>query len=241
MRYRVDISYLGRDFHGWQRQPNAITVQQCIEDAFLIIFKENVQIVGCGRTDTGVHAKKYTAHFDSKNNYNSESVAKLNSYLPFSISIGQIIPVEDSFHARFDAISRTYQYYISLKKNPFLKDSAWFINSILDIKIMNEATKLLLTTVDFTSFSKLHTDVKTNNCKVLQAEFQIHDDTLIFTITADRFLRNMVRAIVGTLVDVGKNKLNCDDLKIIIESKDRGKASQSAPAEGLFLTDVVYP
>lgn len=241
MRYRVDLSYLGRDFHGWQKQPNAVTVQQTIEDAFSIVFKDNIEFMGCGRTDTGVHAREFTAHFDSKREYTEANVRKLNNYLPFSISIKSIVKTKDDFHARFDAISRTYEYNISVYKNPFIKEFSWFIPIQLDVELMNKCAKILYEYKDFTSFSKLHTDVKTNNCDVKYAHFTLQDDLLVFEITADRFLRNMVRAIVGTLVDVGKGKISQDEFVKVIEAKDRSKAGQSAPAEGLFLTKISYP
>jgi len=240
MRYRLELSYSGKDFHGWQRQPNAETVQQTIEDAFLIIYKDKFEIVGCGRTDTGVHARNYTAHFNSENLYDELTVNKLNSYLPDSIAIRSITKVNDSFHARFDAKSRTYEYYITTEKNPFLTEYAWYIPQKLDIDLMNEAAKVLLEFKDFTSFSKLHTDVKTNNCDIHEVGFIMEDNVITFKITADRFLRNMVRAIVGTLILIGKNKINKQDFIEIINAKDRGRAGQSAPAQGLSLININY-
>lgn len=240
MRYKLELSYFGKDFHGWQTQPNAITVQQTIENSIEIVFREKVAIVGCGRTDTGVHARKYVAHFDSNQCFDESFVPKLNNYLPYSIAIHNIILVDENFHARFDAVKRSYEYQICLEKNPFLKDFSWFIYGGLNVAEMNNAAKTLLDYTDFTSFSKLHTDVKTNNCKLVEVSFTEQSGVIIFKISADRFLRNMVRAIVGTLVDVGKEKISLDDFVKIVEAKDRGAAGQSAPAEGLFLTDIIY-
>ncbi len=240
MRYRLDLSYFGLDFHGWQRQPNAVTVQQTIENAFKIVFKDQVELYGCGRTDTGVHAREFTAHFDSDVIYTENNLRKLNSYLPYSISLKSLEITESDFHARFDAKSRTYNYQILTQKNPFYKNFAWYIQHNLDVDSMNKCAEVLFDYVDFTSFSKLHTDVKTNNCRLTHAKFSLHGDLLVFEIIADRFLRNMVRAIVGTLVDVGKGKIDVEDFKRIIESKDRAKAGQSAPAEGLFLMEIKY-
>ncbi|MDD2387129.1 MAG: tRNA pseudouridine(38-40) synthase TruA [Bacteroidales bacterium] len=241
MRYKIELSYFGRDFHGWQRQLNAISVQQTIEDAINVVFRDEIMLIGCGRTDTGVHARKYIAHFDSDKEYNNDAAMKLNNYLPFSIAIHSIESVSSDFHARFNAVKRTYQYQICLTKNPFFVDSAWLIYQHLDVNLMNIAAEQLFKYTDFTSFSKLHTDVKTNNCDVQYAKFELNENVLIFTIIADRFLRNMVRAIVGTLIDVGKGKINIDEFSTIIEAKDRSEAGQSAPAHGLFLVDVTYP
>ncbi len=240
MRYKAELSYLGTNYHGWQKQPNAITVQQTIEDAFELLFKDKIEFVGCGRTDTGVHASNYVAHFDSENIYNENTVYKLNKYLPFDIAFLSIQKKDADFHARFSAKSRTYEYIISLKKNPFKNDSAWVLNKDLDVEQMQKAANLLFNYSDFTSFSKLHTDVKTNNCKIYKAKFELKDKDLIFIISADRFLRNMVRAIVGTLVEVGKNKITIEDFCKIIEQKNRGAAGQSAPAKGLYLVEIEY-
>ncbi len=240
MRYRIDLSYFGRDFHGWQRQPNAITVQQTIEDALFTIFRVEMSLSGCGRTDTGVHARYFVAHFDSDAEFSKKSIFKLNGYLPDSISIHSITKMEDGFHARFDAKSRSYKYYISTKKNPFAKEVSWFLPYELDIDSMQSACDKLKNYSDFTSFSKLHTDVKTNNCKVYNAVIKEQGEFLVFTVTADRFLRNMVRAIMGTLVEIGRGKKTVSDFCEIIEKKDRGMAGQSAPAAGLFLTDIEY-
>lgn len=241
MRYKIELSYFGRDFHGWQRQLNAISLQQTIEDAIDVVFRDEVTLIGCGRTDAGVHARRFIAHFDSDKLFDNDAAKKLNNYLPFSIAIHSIKSANSDFHARFDAIKRTYQYQICLSKNPFFIDTAWFIYQRLDVNSMNIAAEQLLKYTDFTSFSKLHTDVKTNDCDIQYAKFEIVDNVLIFTITANRFLRNMVRAIVGTLVNVGKGKINIDGFSSIIEAKNRSQAGQSAPAKGLFLVDIIYP
>ncbi len=240
MRYKIALSYFGEDFHGWQRQPNATSVQQTIEDAFAVIFKDSFNLVGCGRTDTGVHARNFIAHFDSENTYNSNIINKLNSYLPDSIAIHDINKTTNNFHARFDAKSRTYEYNINTLKNPFATRYSWYIPQAINVDKMNDIAQTLQEYTDFTSFSKLHTDVKTNNCSIKQAFFREENNLLIFKITADRFLRNMVRAIVGTLILAGKNKIDKNDFKNIIEAKNRNKAGQSAPAKGLFLDNIEY-
>ncbi|MDR2010333.1 MAG: tRNA pseudouridine(38-40) synthase TruA [Bacteroidales bacterium] len=240
MRYKIELSYNGRDFHGWQKQPNAASVQQTIEEAISLIFKDKIDLTGCGRTDTGVHAKQYIAHFDSEFEYNSKHTEKLNRYLPDSISIFSIKETYPDFHARFDAKSRTYEYVIATEKNPFTIGFSWYIPWELDINLMKEAADKLYNYNDFTSFSKLHTDVKTNNCRIIDVKFIEEKGRILFMITADRFLRNMVRAIVGTLTDVGKKKINVNDFCKIIENKDRGFAGKSAPAEGLFLLNIEY-
>lgn len=242
MRYLLRLAYNGKDYHGWQKQPNAITVQETLENAIALLLKNKVQVVGCGRTDTGVHAKSFFAHFDIETHIENpkQFVQKLNSLLDNSIAVQSIKLVEPDFHARFSAVSRTYKYYILTAKDPFLFNYAWCIYYDLDIKLMEEALKILFKHNDFTSFSKLHTDVKTNNCQILQTSIYTHKQKLIIEISADRFLRNMVRAIVGTLVDVGKRKITANDFEDIILAKNRSLAGQSAPAKGLFLTDVKY-
>lgn len=240
MRYKIELAYVGEGFNGWQKQPNAPTVQNTLEDAFMLLFNESVDIVGCGRTDTGVHAKYYVAHFDSDHEFDLISVDKLNRYLPKTVVIKSMQKTSDDFHARFDAKNRTYKYIITTKKNPFMISFSWYIPYGLDMESMKKAALKLYEYDDFTSFSKLHTDVKTNNCKIINLNIEEKDSLIIFTITADRFLRNMVRAIVGTLVNVGKGKINIEDFCTIIENKNRGDAGQSAPAKALFLTDVTY-
>ncbi len=242
-RYFAQLSYKGTDFHGWQIQPNAITVQETLEKAFSLILRETIKITGCGRTDTGVHARQFYAHFDCYTvAYDLDKLTfKLNTILPKSIAIQRIFPVASEAHTRFDATSRTYKYYIAKVKMSFAYEQCYHYPFPLHISAMNEAAKKLLNYTDFTSFSKLHTDVKTNNCVIKEAYWEETDEQLIFTITADRFLRNMVRAIVGTLLEVGKGKCSVERFCEIIEAKDRGKAGSSAPAEGLFLHKIVYP
>jgi len=245
-RYLLQLSYKGTKFHGWQLQPNAYTVQQEIQETLMKIFQNKIEITGAGRTDTGVHSKFYVAHFDINEEVNGEVneetlLKKMNSMLCKDISVKKIFNVEDSFHARFDAISRTYQYYINFTKNPFKTETSYYLYWKPDIKKMNAAAQILFNYTDFTSFSKLHTDVKTNNCRIYLAEWKEINEGMIFTIKADRFLRNMVRAIVGTLLDIGKYTINEEDMKKIIESKNRSNAGSSVPAHGLFLSDIEYP
>jgi len=242
-RYFLQCSYNGTNYHGWQIQPNAISVQEVIEDALSKILREKITVVGAGRTDTGVHASFFILHFDVENKIPVEFdiVYKLNSFLPSDIAIQKIWPVKSDLHARFSAASRTYKYYISRKKNPFTTETSHKYLKPLDVEKMNSAADVLSEHEDFTSFSRLHTDVKTNNCKIKLAKWSSEDSQLVFTIKADRFLRNMVRAIVGTLLEVGKGKLSIDDFRKIIELKDRGAAGASAPAKGLFLVGIEYP
>lgn len=242
-RYFLQLSYKGTRYHGWQIQPNAISVQGVIEDALSKILREKIAVVGAGRTDTGVHASYFILHFNMQNEIppNLDIVYKLNSFLPHDIAVQKVWPVSDELHARFSATSRTYHYFISTEKNVFGNETSFKYLKPLDVAKMNEAAKLLFNYKDFTSFSRLHTDVKTNNCDVMQAEWQVHEKQLMFVVKADRFLRNMVRAIVGTLLEVGKGKLNLQQFQEIIEKKDRGAAGASAPAQGLFLVDIEYP
>lgn len=240
MRYRLSLCYKGTNYHGWQRQPNAISVQQVLEDSINLIFRDCVEITGCGRTDTGVHARFYTAHFDSEKIYNNESLRKLNRYLPKDISIFSIEPTNLDFHARFSAIERSYEYVITLRNDPFLNGFSWQLHHDLRTDLMQQAILKLFNYTDFTSFSKLHTDVNNNNCKIMAAEVVRQGYNIFIRISADRFLRNMVRAIVGTLVDVGREKISIDEFCRIVEAQDRNVAGQSVPAEGLFLVDVKY-
>jgi tRNA pseudouridine38-40 synthase len=243
-RYFIFISYKGTSYHGWQVQPNGITVQRILDEALSVILNEKISTTGAGRTDTGVHAMFFCAHFDSAEadlQNKKNLVYRLNRYLPKDISVTRIRKVKEDANARFSAISRTYKYYIARKKDPFSDGSSWFIHGKMDIDSMNRAASLLLKYTDFTSFSKLHTDVRTNNCRIDEAYWNEIGDMLVFTIRADRFLRNMVRAIVGTMADIGMGKKNLDQFIRIIESRDRGKAGKSAPAKGLFLTDIEYP
>lgn len=243
-RYFIYLAYNGTRFCGWQNQPNGISVQQSIEDALFKLFQRKMPIVGAGRTDSGVHARLMVAHFDINHLITDldRLIEKLNKILPKDIVIYRIVPVREDAHARFDAIKRKYQYYVSSVKQPFSYEwIARMSTHCQDIKVMNEAAQLLLEYTDFTSFSKLHTDVKTNNCTIDIAEWYLDGDVWVFTIQANRFLRNMVRAIVGTLWEVGRGKRTVDDFRTVIEAKNRSIAGSSAPAEGLALIDVIYP
>jgi tRNA pseudouridine38-40 synthase len=241
-RYFVQLSFKGTQYHGWQIQPNAISVQEVIENAFSTLLQEKVEVTGAGRTDTGVHASFFVLHFEVEKEINDlqKMIFSLNSFLPPDIAIQKIWKVPAEAHARFSALSRTYKYYITSVKNPFTIETVYYFRGNPDMQKMNEAAQILFEYNDFTSFSRLHTDVKTNFCKILRAEWTREGDQLIFTIKADRFLRNMVRAIVGTLLEVGKGKISVADFRKIIEKKDRNAAGTSAPAQGLFLTDVEY-
>jgi tRNA pseudouridine38-40 synthase len=242
-RYFIELAYKGTNFHGWQVQPNATTVQGCLEKALSTITREKVEVMGAGRTDTGVHASYFVAHFDSSkpNLDHPDFVHKLNSFLKEDISIFGISKVNSEAHARFDAVSRTYQFHLNLQKDPFSVETSWYFFRQPDVAKMNEACQILFEYTDFTSFSKLNTDVKTNNCKLFKAEWVQQGSKLIFTVKADRFLRNMVRAMVGTLLEVGLGKMDLAAFRAVIERKDRGAAGLSVPAHGLFLTDIEYP
>ncbi len=242
MRYFIELSYNGKPYHGWQIQPNAITVQEELEKALSLLLRQNIKIKGAGRTDTGVHALQMFAHFDiDKPVETAKLVNKLNAFLPQDIAIRQIRQVTADAHARFDALSRSYKYYIHRYKQPFLYDRSWYFTKDLDVKLMNKAANILLLYDDFKSFSKTHTDVKTYICRIDEARWDVTDNQLVFSITADRFLRNMVRAIVGTLVDVGLHKISEADFVKIIEAGDRQQAGFSVPAHALFLTQITYP
>jgi len=241
-RYFIKLAYNGLAFHGWQIQDNAHSVQAEITDKLKLLLKTDLHIVGCGRTDTGVHASEFFAHFDIEGeikNFKDLSY-KLNNFLSDNIVVYDIYQVEDDFHSRFSASKRTYKYYVSNKKNPFKNHLSYYFQHDLDVKEMNKACLYLFEYKDFTSFSKLHTQTATNDCKIESAEWTEEDGMLVFTISADRFLRNMVRAIVGTLVEIGRGKLKAEDIKTIIELKDRSKAGYSVPAQGLFLHRVEY-
>jgi tRNA pseudouridine38-40 synthase len=241
LRYFIELSYNGKNYHGWQIQPDAISVQEKLNDAISTIFQEKIQVVGAGRTDSGVHASQMFAHFDIEKELKGNVVFKLNSILPNDIAVLQVFIVDAEKHARFDATSRSYEYKICLGRNPFLLDFSWQIHSQRpDVNLMNEAAKLLLEFTDFQTFSKVKTDVYTFNCDVTEAFWELNDNELTFHISANRFLRNMVRAIVGTLVDVGSGKITIDDFRNIIESKNRSNAGLSVPAKGLFLTQIKY-
>lgn len=243
-RYFIVLQFNGKDYHGWQIQPNSHTVQAELNEKLGILLNTTVETVGAGRTDTGVHARYFVAHFDSYTDLSSklESLcSKLNNFLPANILVFKIVPVTPHAHARFDAISRTYKYYISKEKEVFNSGLSWHVFCNLDLELMNEGAKILMEYTDFTSFSKLHSDVKTHICKIESVSWTQEDHQLVFTITADRFLRNMVRAIVGTLVNVGSNKISLAYFREIIESKKRSMAGESVPAHGLFLHHIEYP
>ena len=242
MRYFVELAYNGKAYHGWQNQPNAISVQQVLENALTTLLAEPISITGAGRTDTGVHATQMFAHFDTEANFDEENlVYRLNAFLPSDISIQSIFKVKPEAHARFDANSRSYLYRISLEKNVFNTDFAYFFRAKMDLEAMNKACKILFEYHDFQCFSKSNTDVKTYNCRITEAGWKQEENELHFTITADRFLRNMVRAIVGTMIEIGMEKVSVSDLHNVIKSKDRSNAGYSVPAHGLYLTKIEYP
>ncbi len=243
-RYFIELSYRGTNYHGWQIQENAHSVQAELNRALSLLLKEDISTLGAGRTDTGVHAKFFVAHFDTARedlNDNGSFIYHLNKILPIDISAKVIRAVKPEAHARFDAISRTYQYFICRDKDPFWRELAWMYYGSLDIDSMQKASKLLFDYSDFTSFSKVGSDNKTSICTILAANWEEKDNLLIFTISADRFLRNMVRATVGSLIDVGRNKITVERFSEIIAAMDRSLAGSSAPAEGLYLTGVEYP
>lgn len=243
-RYFIKLAYNGAAYHGWQQQENALTVQQVVEESLSVLLKSDTLVTGCGRTDTGVHAREFYAHFDTQMldlKDQTHLKYKLNSFLPSDIVIFDIIPVKADAHARFSALSRTYQYVINTHKDPFNTAFSYYLYGDLDTDRMNEACLILHDYLDFTSFSKLHTQVKTNNCKISHAQWVKNNSSIVFTIQADRFLRNMVRAIVGTMIDIGRGKINLDDFRNIIESKNRSEAGTSVPAHALFLSRVEYP
>lgn len=244
-RYFLQLSYRGAPYHGWQRQPNASSVQQTIEEALATIMRTPTPITGAGRTDTGVNARMMMAHFDARQPIERHDafIRSLNTLVGRDIAIERIIPVHADAHARFDATSRTYHYYALPQKSPFFYPLSWQAPPTLDYEAMNNAARLLLTTSDFTSFAKLHTDNKTNICHVTQAEWRPlnADGAHVFVITADRFLRNMVRAVVGTLVDVGRHKTTLHQFQDIINQRDRCSAGTSMPPQALYLWDITYP
>lgn len=242
MRYFLEFAYKGTNYHGWQYQPNATSVQETLTKAISTILKTEIELVGAGRTDSGVHAKQMFAHF----NYDLEIDVpylshKLNSFLPKDIAVLDFHKVHDEAHARFDAKKRTYEYHIHTKKDVFESDNSWYNQHDLNVDKMNEACKILFNYIDFECFSKVHTDVNTFNCTIFEANWTRVENRLVFTISAGRFLRNMVRAIVGTMINIGLEKISLQDFIQIIESKDRNKAGFSVPAHGLYLTKVEYP
>ena len=251
MRFFITFSYNGTRYCGWQRQPNGIAVQEELEKALTTILRTPIELTGAGRTDAGVHALNMVAHFDIADDTTVDHrpltvdskrlINNLNSLLPYDIAVKKVERVTDEAHARFDALSRKYEYHIITHKNPFLKEQACRIHFPLNIELMNEAAKVLFEYEDFTSFSKLHTDVKTNNCTIMEAYWQQRGEELVFTIKANRFLRNMVRAIVGTLMEVGRERMTIDGFRQVIEAKNRCSAGHSVPACGLYFIEAEYP
>ncbi len=257
MRYFITFSYDGTNYHGWQIQPNGISVQEVLQKALSTLLRTPIEVVGAGRTDAGVHARMMVAHFEvesqpfevEKRNVKmdcAQLVYKLNKILPHDIAVQKVEPVADDMHARFSATSRTYHYYIHTRKDPFLRAYSWQVYGELDFRKMNEAARILMEYTDFTSFSKVNTDTKTNLCTVTEAHWDALDAegepvAWRFTVTANRFLRNMVRAIVGTLVEVGRGKLSLEGFRRVIEEKNRCSAGESVPGNALFLVDIKYP
>lgn len=240
-RFFIHLAYNGASYCGWQTQPQLPTVQQTLEEALSTLLRQKIAVVGCGRTDTGVHASDFYAHFDAEPFDCKNLVFKLNNFLPPDIAIFDIFPVADNAHARFDAVARTYQYHVSDRRLPFRQGQYCRIYFRPDLDRMNEAACVLMEYEDFTSFAKLHTQVKTNICHLTEVHWDVVGDEWVFTIRSNRFLRNMVRSVTGTLLDVGRGKLSIDGLREIIEKKNRCAAGVSMPACGLFLTKVEYP
>lgn len=242
MRYFFEISYSGTHYHGWQNQKNAVGVQQIVEDCLSKVFRQLVEVVASGRTDTGVHCVQQFFHADIDREFDTKLyLQKLNSILPNDIAIRSIIPVKEGAHARYDAYERAYEYKITRTKNPLLIGQAYYFFKPIDIKTINQAAALLMGEHDFECFSKVKTDVNHFICEIKKAHWNQNGDMLVFTIVANRFLRGMVRAIVGTLLDVGSGKTSLEDFKSILISKDRKKAGMNVPPEGLYLISVKYP
>jgi len=241
LRYFLEISYNGSNYHGWQKQENAHSVQAELEEKLAVIVNQKLQVVGSGRTDTGVHAKQQYAHFDLDFPFTDPLLFRLNCILPRDIAVKNAFLVKDTAHARFDAFYREYEYVISKVKNPFLQGFSWEFTKLLSVSLMNEATQALLQNEDFESFSKTRTNVNHYRCKISKAIWREEADKIVFTIGADRFLRGMVRAIVGTMINVGLGKIIPEKMDAIIRAKARAKAGSSAPPSGLFLTKVHYP
>lgn len=242
MRYFITFSYDGTAYHGWQIQPHSVTVQEELQKALSTLMRKPMEVVGAGRTDTGVHARKMISHFDHDEVVDCpQLVYKLNKLLPRDIAVQHVEPVADDMHARFSAKSRTYHYYVHLDKNPFLRSYSWQVYGNPDFELMNRAARVLMEYKDFTSFSKVNTDTKTNDCTITEARWdRVGEDQWRFTVTANRFLRNMVRAIVGTLMEVGRGRMTIEQLRSVIEAKDRCRAGDSVPGNALFLVEVLY-
>ncbi len=242
-RYFIFLSYNGARYHGWQVQPNAVTVQQLLEEALSKLLNEKITTIGAGRTDTGVHAKYFCAHFDSDKEdlpADNNLIFRLNRFLPEDIAISGIRKVIPDASARYSAISRTYRYHISKVKDPFRNSFSWYLYGNIDLESMNRASGMLLKYDDFTSFSRLHSGSNNNICRIYRAGWEENIEEIVFTITANRFLRNMVRSIVGTMTLIGSGKINLQKFEEIIRAKDRCRAGMSAPAKGLFLTGIEY-
>lgn len=243
MRYFLYLSYMGTAYHGWQYQPNGISVQEVLQGALSTLLRESTEVLGAGRTDSGVHAALMVAHFDTESTVptSDDFLRRLNSILPRDIAVHQLRPVKADAHARFDAVARRYEYHVHFGKNVFKQHLSLRLHHPLDFEAMNHAAAILKEYRDFSSFSKLHTDVMTNNCVVTRAEWLQQGDEWVFHIEADRFLRNMVRSIVGTLFDVGAGKMNMEQFRAVIEAENRCKAGVSVAAHGLYLVDIRYP
>lgn len=242
MRYFITFSYDGTAYHGWQIQPHSLSVQEELQKAMSTLLRKPMEVIGAGRTDTGVHARKMVAHFDYDEEVDCpQLVYKLNKLLPRDIAVQQVEPVAEDMHARFSAKSRTYHYYVHMGKNPFLRSYSWQVYGNIDFELMNQAASVLMEYKDFTSFSKVNTDTKTNDCTITEAHWdRVGEDQWCFTITANRFLRNMVRAIVGTLMEVGRGRMTIEQLRRVIDAKDRCCAGDSVPGNALFLVQVMY-
>jgi len=249
-RFFIELAYDGTNYHGWQIQHNAVSVQEVLNKALSTILREPIETLGCGRTDAGVHAKEFFAHFDTEKaidngpwtiDKTNNVIRGLNSILPQDIAIKSIFPVAPDAHARFDATLRSYEYHIHFNKDPFKNGHSWLLRDEPDIVLMNQAAAIIKQYIDFSCFSKSNTQVKTNNCKIARAEWIKTDNGIVFHISADRFLRNMVRAIVGTLLQIGNHTIEPEAVRAIIESKNRSNAGLSVPACGLYLTEIKYP
>jgi len=242
-RYFIELAYDGTNYHGWQVQQNAVSVQELLNKALSTLLRQPIETIGCGRTDTGVHAKEYFAHIDVTTiDHKPWAMDKrgLNALLPQDIAIKNIIPVHSEAHARFDATLRSYEYHIHFEKDPFLNGYSWLLRDKPNVTLMNQAAAVMIEYIDFSCFSKSNTQVKTNNCKIAKAIWEQTGNGIVFKISADRFLRNMVRAIVGTLLMVGKGEMQPEEIRTIIESKNRSMAGMSVPACGLYLTEIRY-
>jgi tRNA pseudouridine38-40 synthase len=242
-RHFIELAYKGTDFHGWQTQDNAVTVQQELNNALSTLLRAPIETLGCGRTDTGVHASQFFAHFDSEieTDEKNKLTHRLNALLSPHITVYKIYDVDENAHARFDATHRSYGYYICREKNPYLQELTWYWDQQIDIELMNRGAQILLIHDDFGCFSKSGGQQYTNICKITEALWTEEGNLLKYSVTANRFLRGMVRAMAGTLLDLGLNKINLNDFDAILKSGDRTKAGQAVPAKGLFLEEIRYP